>query len=97
MIPCLTTFNISVLFAKISVFKYLKSLKKKFAIQLPIWLFLNLKFKFDCEEQWNIVEVPPNLMLAIKETTRQRRNNILLYSVLVLLSLFYQHYQLWDG
>ena len=49
---------------------------------------MNLKFKFDCEKMWTIVEVPPNLMLAIKETTQQRRNNILLYSVLVLLSLF---------
>lgn len=49
---------------------------------------MNLKFKFDCEEAWTVVEVPPNLMLAIKETTQQRRNNILLYSVLILLSLF---------
>ena len=49
---------------------------------------MNLKFKFDCEKKWTVVEVPPNLMLAIKETTQQRRNNILLYSVLVLLSLF---------
>lgn len=49
---------------------------------------VNLKFKFDCEKKWTVVEVPPNLMLAIKETTQQRRNNILLYSVLVLLSMF---------
>ena len=49
---------------------------------------MNLKFKFDCEEAWTVVEVPPNLMLAIKEATQQRRSNILLYSVLVLLSLF---------
>lgn len=49
---------------------------------------MNLKFKFDCEKKWTIVQVPPNIMLAIKETTQQRRNNILLYSVLVLLSLF---------
>ena len=49
---------------------------------------MNLRFKFDCEKMWTVVEVPPNLMLAIKETKQQRRNNILLYSVLVLLSLF---------
>ena len=49
---------------------------------------MNLKFKFDCEKKWTVVDVPPNLMLAIKETTQQRRNSILLYSVLTLLSLF---------
>lgn len=49
---------------------------------------MNLKFKFDCEKKWTVVEVPPNIMLAIKETTQQRINNILLYSVLILLSLF---------
>lgn len=49
---------------------------------------MNLKFKFNCENEWTVVEIPPNLMLAIKETTQQRKNNILLYSVLVLLSMF---------
>ena len=49
---------------------------------------MNLKFKFDCEKRWTVVEVPPNIMLAIKETTQQRRSNILLYSILVLLSFF---------
>ena len=49
---------------------------------------MNLKFKFDCEKKWTVVDVPPNLMLAIKETTQQRKNSILLYSVLTLLSLF---------
>ena len=49
---------------------------------------MNLKFKFDFEKKWTVVDVPPNLMLAIKETTQQRRNSILLYSVLTLLSLF---------
>ena len=49
---------------------------------------MNLKFKFDCEKKWTVVDVPPNLMLAIKETTQQRKNSILLYSVLALLSLF---------
>lgn len=49
---------------------------------------MNLKFKFDCEKKWTVVDVPPNLMLAIKETTQQRKNSILLYSALTLLSLF---------
>ena len=49
---------------------------------------MNLKFKFNCEKKWTVVDVPPNLMLAIKETTQQRKNSILLYSVLALLSLF---------
>ena len=49
---------------------------------------MNLKFKFDCEKKWTVVDVPPNLMLAIKETTQQRKNSILLYSVLTLLSFF---------
>jgi hypothetical protein len=50
---------------------------------------MNLKFKFDCEEQWSIVEVPPNLLLAYEETKAERRNSIFLYLMLTILSFFF--------
>lgn len=50
---------------------------------------MNLRFKFDCEEQWSIVEVPPNLLLAHEATKIERRNNIFLYLTLTILSLLF--------
>lgn len=49
---------------------------------------MNLRFKFDCEKEWLVVEVPPNLLLAYNETKNDRRNSIILYSILFVLSLF---------
>ena len=50
---------------------------------------MNLRFKFDCEEQWNVVEVPPNLLLAYEETKIERRNSIFLYLTLTILFFFF--------
>lgn len=50
---------------------------------------MNLRFKFDCEKQWSIVEVPPNLLLAHAATKIERRNNIFLYLTLTILSLLF--------
>ena len=52
---------------------------------------MNLRFKFDCEEQWSIVEVPPNLLLAYEETKTERRNSIFLYLTLTILSLLFYY------
>lgn len=52
---------------------------------------MNLRFKFDCEEQWSIVEVPPNLLLAHVATKIERRNNIFLYLTLTILSLLFYY------
>ena len=46
---------------------------------------MNMRFKFKCEEEWSVVEMPPNMLLAHSDLKRSRRWNIFIFSALLAI------------
>ena len=51
---------------------------------------MNLEFKFNCEQNSTIVEIPPNLLFAYKESVSEKINSIIVYFVLFCCNKCYQ-------
>ena len=50
---------------------------------------MSFKFKFINEENYTVVDMPPNLMLALKDVNNEKKVNILFYLSLTILSVIF--------